>query len=99
MVPGHALVMDSEKQFAPLAKFGSSFLNRQGVNPGAKIGCWGEQINNKALVGSKPEYNGGNGQNNGTILWEKTFLATDFNFQLALPRCSLASHLLTRLEF
>ena len=28
VVPGHALVMDSEKQFAPLAKFGSSFLNR-----------------------------------------------------------------------
>ena len=39
VVPGHALVMDSEKQFAPLAKFGSSFLNRQGVNPGAKISC------------------------------------------------------------
>lgn len=28
VVPGHALVMDSEKPFAPLSKFGSSFLNR-----------------------------------------------------------------------
>jgi len=27
-VPGHALVMDSGRQFAPLSKFGSSFLNR-----------------------------------------------------------------------
>jgi len=27
-IPGHALVMDQEKQFAPLSKFGSSFLNR-----------------------------------------------------------------------
>ena len=39
VVPGHALVMDSEKQFAPLAKFGSSFLNRQGTNLGPKISC------------------------------------------------------------
>lgn len=28
IIPGHALVMDQEKQFAPLSKFGSSFLNR-----------------------------------------------------------------------
>lgn len=28
VIPGHALVMDSGKQFAPLSKFGSSFLNR-----------------------------------------------------------------------
>jgi len=27
-VPGHALVMDSSKQFSPLSRFGSSFLNR-----------------------------------------------------------------------
>ncbi|XP_023341306.1 EH domain-containing protein 1 [Eurytemora carolleeae] len=27
-IPGHALVMDHEKQFSPLSKFGSSFLNR-----------------------------------------------------------------------
>jgi len=27
-IPGHALVMDDEKPFAPLSKFGSSFLNR-----------------------------------------------------------------------
>lgn len=28
MVPGHALVMDAEKPFAPLARFGGGFLNR-----------------------------------------------------------------------
>merc|ERR1711970_1442927 len=28
VVPGHALVMDSQKPYAPLSKFGSSFLNR-----------------------------------------------------------------------
>jgi len=27
-IPGHALVMDDEKPFAPLSRFGSSFLNR-----------------------------------------------------------------------
>jgi len=27
-IPGHALVMDQEKQFTPLSKFGSTFLNR-----------------------------------------------------------------------
>ena len=59
---------------------------------------WGGQINSKALVDSKLEYNSGNGQNNRTILQKKTPFPTDFNFQLALLRCSLASHLLTRLE-
>ena len=28
VVPGHALVMDADKPFSPLSKFGSSFLNR-----------------------------------------------------------------------
>ena len=28
VVPGHALVMDAQKPFTPLSKFGSSFLNR-----------------------------------------------------------------------
>ena len=28
IVPGHALSVDANKQFFPLSKFGSSFLNR-----------------------------------------------------------------------
>ena len=36
VVPGHALVMDAQKPFTPLSKFGSSFLNRW-MMPGHSI--------------------------------------------------------------